>query len=167
MSAIASAHLIEKEKVQELKKMAGIEPEVKKSLFGKVKENIDPYWEWFQKNTSEVSTYEGSGFIYPTLVVYLQEKKGADLLDLEMKDLSNYLTEKKAYLMILFTPEDAVGLAPKLDPSSFSGEEMSKYYEEFNETEPPPPVQMVEAIAWLRDALLKVRAGQVLIFQVV
>lgn len=56
MSSIASAHLIDKERVQELKNMAGTEPEVKKSLLGKVKETKDSHWEWFQKNTAEVAT---------------------------------------------------------------------------------------------------------------
>lgn len=166
MSAIASVHLIDNEKIRDLKKMAGTDVEVKKSLFGKVKETIDPYWEWFRKNTSEVATYDGSGFIYPTLVVYLQEK-GIDLLDLEMKDLSDYLTERKGYLVVLFTPAEASNMAPRLEPSLFSGEDMSRYYGEFNETDPPPPVQMVEAIAFLHDALLEVGSNQVLIFQVI
>ncbi len=38
MSAIASVYMIDKSKVEELKKMAGVAPETRKSLFGKVKE---------------------------------------------------------------------------------------------------------------------------------
>jgi hypothetical protein len=166
MSAIASVYMIDKGKVEELKKMAGVVPEIRKSLFGKVKETVDPFWEWFQKNTVETASYNGSGFIYPTLIVYLEEKRGVDLMKLEMKDVSDYVSEKRPYLKILITPEEASRLAPKLNPSLFSVEEVMKFFQEFEEKEPPPAVNIIEAIQMLHDSMLKVGPDQIMVFDV-
>ena len=165
MSAIASVRLIEKEKIPKLREMAGMEPMTKKALSGSDKEVTDPFWDWFRENTTEIATLGWSGFIYNTLIIYLKKKRDVDLFNLEMSEVSNFLTKKRPYLMILFTAGDAAKLAGKLSPSSFSALDIKKYYEEFDEEKSPyPPESFIDAIQMLYEALLNVSDNQVLIF---
>jgi len=158
--------LIDREKVHDLKEMAGTAPQRKKSMRGGFREGADPFWEWFRSNTVEIAEYDGSGFLYVTLLVYLEQRRGVDLLNLGMKEVSNYLSEKRPHLMILITPEEATRLAMKLEPSKFSVEDVMRFYEEFDEQESPPATNIVEAVRMLYDGMQKVGPGQVMIFKV-
>ena len=165
MSAVASTYLIPTAIIPELKKMAGVTPKVKKSFFGGAKEVKDPFWDWFYSSTTKVSEFGQSGFIFNTIIAYLEEKKGIDLFTLELSEVSDFLTEKRPYLMILMTSSDAAKLADKLDPNDFSTDEMAGYYKELNEEDSPyPPESFAEAIGMLQESLKQVEDNHALVF---
>ena len=165
MSAIASTYLIPTAIIPELRKMAGVTPKVKRGFFGGAKEVEDPFWDWFYSSTTKVSEFDQSGFIYNTLLAYLEEKKGIDLFKLELNDVSDFLTEKRPYLMILITSNDAAKLVDRLNPVDFSTDELVAYYRELNEEDPPyPPEAFNRAIGMLQESLKRVQDKHALVF---
>ena len=75
MSAIAEFINLDASKVEELKEAA----KIKKSWFGK---KIDYFHSFIETHANKRQHFNGYGYLYGTLLIYLAEAKGIDLINL-------------------------------------------------------------------------------------
>jgi len=91
MSAIADFRLIETSKLNDLLNNAEIK--VEKKLFGK--KLIDNYWNYLNANSMRLKDFNWSGYIFADLLIFLQEKKGIDLLNGKYNDIVDAIIERR------------------------------------------------------------------------
>jgi hypothetical protein len=163
MSAIATTYLIKKEKLPELKEKAGAGIKVKKGLFGRSKENTDLFPTWFAANTTELMTLGYSGFVFNSVLTYLDQEKAIDIINPQMKELSDDLSEKRPFLMNVYVLEDRERFLDKLEPSNFSSVEIAKFSVELNE-EGVPEEACAAAIKMLHESFQRIDANNAMIF---
>lgn len=133
MSAIADFRLIETSNLNELKEQATIKTERK--LFKK--KVIDNYWTFLDANTKKLKDFDWSGYIFANLLVFLQEKKGIDLMNSEFDAIANEIMTKRENSTFIFTIEHKKKYLEKLDPSMFSTDELIAFNKEFSEEDDP------------------------------
>lgn len=80
MSAIADFRIIQTDKLDGLKESAEII--IKKGFFKKTV--TDNYWSFLENNSSKLKDFERSGYLFTNLLLFLQENKEIDLLDLRI-----------------------------------------------------------------------------------
>ena len=154
MSAIASFYLLDTSKLDELKLNAEIL--VKKSLFSK--KVTDNYWGYLANNATELKSFNGSGYIYGNLLVYLQEEKNVDLIQNEYENVAKELIDKRGNSHFLFTNRQRISFINQLDPANYSLTEIQKFNHDFSEEGDVETARLtMEAIQLLRDNLSKVQ----------
>jgi hypothetical protein len=125
------------------------------------------YRDYLQQQGRTVADYEWSGYILATLLPYLQEVHQIDLMRSEHDDLATFLTERQQATHFIFTDAHRQAYHDRLDPQSFSEEQLRDYYNEFNETEEPDAGQpMLDGIRALRQSLGAVDEGSVIVFSI-
>jgi hypothetical protein len=125
MSAIASFILIPKSSLPELRSAAV----PKKAWFGGTK---DRFHDFLRQRGREVSRYDWSGYVIATLLVYLQQRKGIDLMKAQGDDVSPFLIEKRKGTWITLDASQKVSHLTQLAPESYSETELRDFYNEFN-----------------------------------
>jgi hypothetical protein len=85
-------------------------------------------------NGHDVAEYRWSGYVLGTLLPYLQEKHQIDMMKSEYDELAAYLTNTTGTTHFIFTPSQRTAFLKRLEPKSFSEEEMCQYFNEFNAT---------------------------------
>ena len=91
MSLTASFYLLDTTRLEELRLNA--EVTVKNRLFNK--KVIDNYWNYLTTNATELSGFDGPGYIYGNLLVYFEEEKNIDLTTNEYDSLIKDLINKR------------------------------------------------------------------------
>lgn len=154
MSAIASFYSLDTSKLDELRMNAEII--MKKSLFSK--KVTDNYWDYLSNNAKELKGFDGSGYIYGNLLVYLQEEKSIDLTQNEYDDIAKELIDKRGNSHFLFTNKQKTAFVNQLDPDKYSLAEIQQFNQSFSEEGDTETAKLtLNAIQVLRDNLSKVQ----------
>ena len=114
----------------------------------------DRYPGFLAKHGEEIAVYDHRADFIGTLLCYLQERAGIDLMRSDEEELAAFLTGVRGGTTFVFT-ERHRRFKPLLEEMRFSGSELSSYYQEFNEEvlEPGADAAMFEGIRALRTAL--------------
>ena len=89
---------------------------------------------YLSANRSEVAEYRWSGYVLATLLPYLEEKQRIDLMKSEYDELAAFPTDSTGATHFIFTPNHRTTFGNRLEPTSFSEDEMRQYFNEFNAT---------------------------------
>jgi len=133
MSAIADFRIIKTDKLDSLKESAEIK--IKKGFFKKTV--IDNYWNFLNENSSKLKNFEWSGYIFGSLLIYLQENKGIDLLTSEFDSITNWISEKRNASVMIFTINHKKSYFEKLELENFNEAELIEFNKEFSEDDSP------------------------------
>ena len=164
MAAIASFYLIDASRLNDLKQNAEII--VKKSLFSK--KVTDNYWDYLASNAKELKSFDGSGYVYSNLFIFLQDERNIDLLANEYDSISAELIDKRGCSHFLFTHKQKISFLPQLDYSLFSLTEIQKFNDDFSgEGDEETAALMLEAIKLLCDNLNKVNSDNEILLLIV
>ena len=156
MSTIADFRMIEKIKLQALRESAS----PKKGFFGRIKDN---YFTFLDQNSMKLIEYKGSGYLYATLLVYLEEN-GIDLMDSDQNELAAYISEERESTFFIFTEEHKVKYMDKLNPPNFNEEELEQYYNDFNGTdEDGIGKELINGIAILQKNIKQIKENSVIL----
>ena len=150
MSAIANFSLIEKSRLQELKEASAII--IKKGFLKNT--HIDNYPAYIQINTQSLPNYDGSGYIFATLFIYLLEEKEIDLLDNEYSELATELSANRENTILIFTKEQSDRYSSQLNPDVYDANELNAFNLAFSEIDDPDfGVFAIKAISSLKGNL--------------
>lgn len=138
MSAIADFRIIETAKLDELLKAA--EVKIEKKLFSK--KVINKYGEYLDSTSRELIGFPWSGYIFADLMIFLQEKKGIDLLNSEYRTIADSVTERQRNATFILTYLHKEKYFNDLSPDKFTQEELMAFNKEFSEQDDP---QLVKA----------------------
>ena len=153
MSAIASFYLLDTSKLDDLKQNA--EVIIKKGLFSK--KVTDNYWDYLANNATELKSFDGSGYVYANLLVFLQEEKNIDLLTNQYDEVAKELVDKRGSSHFLFTHKQKDSFLTQLEPDLFSLTEIQKFNQDFSEEGDEEIAALtLDAIKLLHDNLSKV-----------
>ena len=129
MSSIASFYLLKTSKLQELSQHAEII--VKKGLFSK--KVTDTYNDYLANNATELASNQSGGYLYATLLVFLQEEKNIDLLTNEHDAIAGELVVKRGVTHFIFTRQQRDAHLRQLEPSLYSLSELQQFNQDFSE----------------------------------
>ena len=147
MSAIAVSFLVPRTALDGLRRAAV----PKKSWFRAPK---DIYWDYVRANGRPIADYPWSGDVLGSVLVWLQQKYGIDLMTSSEDELANVLNKARGATHFVLPVEHRTAHLERLDPSAFSAEEFRSYYNEFHETdEKDLGSSMQDGIAVLRQLL--------------
>jgi hypothetical protein len=153
MSAIADFRLIESAKLDQLANAAVIN--IEKGFFSK--KVIDNYWNFLDANSKKVTGFGGSGYIFGNLFIYLQEKKGINLLEGKYDQLANELSLKRENSSIILTHSQKQNHLGDLVSDNFNLQEMIEFNKEFSEDEDPDLAKyQMEGIKALAESLRQI-----------
>jgi hypothetical protein len=151
MSAIADFRIIETSKLNQLRDNA--EVKIEKKLFSK--KVVDNYWDFLDTHTTKLKDFAWSGYVFNNLFVFLDEKKGVNLLDSQYGDIANDILEKRQTATFILTMEHREQYLDKLSPENFSEKELIDFNKDFSEEDDPELAKAQrEGIRALRDSLL-------------
>jgi hypothetical protein len=154
VSAIASFYLLDTSKLDELRQNAEII--VKKSLFSK--KVIDNYWAYLSDNAKDLKNFNGSGYLYGNILVYLQEEKNIDLTQNEYDSIIKELIDKRGSSHFFFTNKQKTAFINQLVPAKYSLAEIQQFNQNFSEEGDEETARLsLEAIQVLHDNLNEVQ----------
>ena len=126
----------------------------KKRWFGRPRHT---YGEYLRQRGREVVEYPWQGFVLATLLVYLQEERGIDLLGSEYRTLTDDLSMQANATVIILTQGHRQACLTKLEQESFSEDQLRDYYNAFNEVSwPDSGKPMLDGVRAFREALEQV-----------
>jgi hypothetical protein len=121
--------------------------------------------DYLSTNGREVAEYRWSGYVLVTLLPYLEEKHQIDLMKSEYDELAAFLTNTTGAIHFIFTPGQRSAFLNRLQPRSFSEEEMRQYFNEFNATnEQEIGRAMLDGVNALRESLGQIEDTSVVVF---
>ncbi|OWA37678.1 hypothetical protein B9G55_06425 [Saccharibacillus sp. O16] len=95
------------------------------------------FYTFLERNSRELLEYNGSGYIYATLLEYLAEQD-IDLEESEYDQLAVKLSMTKYAFCTALTVSHKRNYLDQLNPEHFDAEELGEYYNEFNGTSDDP-----------------------------
>jgi len=114
----------------------------------------------------EVADYGLSGYVFATLLPYLQEHD-IDLTHSSYDALAAYLGKSREATVFIFTPAHKDAFLTKLCPAQFSEEELRDYFNEFNACcEQEIGRAMLDGVASLQDSLASLDADPIILFTI-
>ena len=117
----------------------------------------DNYWNYLANKTTELKSFDGSGYIYGNLLVYLEEKQ-IDLMHNEYDEIAKHLIDKRGSSHFLFTNKQRTTFTNQLDPAKYSLAEVQQFNKEFSEQGDEETARLtLEALPVLRYNLNKVQ----------
>ena len=123
--------------------------------------------DYLTANGREVADYRWSGYVLATLLPYLQENHEMDLMTSEYDELAGSLTNTTGATHFIFTETERTAFLNRLDPASFSEEEMRQYFNEFNATdEHEIGKAMLDGIRALHQSLAQVDESSLVILRI-
>ncbi len=128
MSAIAVSFLVPRAALDGLRQAAV----PKRSWFNAPK---DAYWGYLRANGRPIADYPWSGYVLATVLEWLQEKHGIDLMTSSEDELANALNTARGATHFVLPVEHRVAYLDRLDAAAFSAEEFRSYYNAFHETD--------------------------------
>ncbi|PZR28135.1 MAG: hypothetical protein DI538_25130 [Azospira oryzae] len=131
MAAIAAFRRIEVSKLEALRSVAEIK--VEKKLFSK--KVIDNYWNFLDNNSKRLKDFNGSGYVFADLFIFLDEHKGIHLLKGEHENISNEISKKRGNATFLFSFEQKKAYWNGLDSQHFSLAELIEFNKGFSEND--------------------------------
>lgn len=118
--------------------------------FGKGKDGFPDY---LKQHGSEVADYQWPGYIMTTLLVCLEEEHQINLMASDHKQLGTELTNARGATTFFLTNAHRQYL-DALDADKYSDQELTKYYNEFNEAnEPESGKSMLDGIRCLQRSI--------------
>jgi hypothetical protein len=129
MSAIADFRIIETEKLEALKEAAEIK--TTKGFFSKTV--IDNYQQFLELNTTKLSDFQWSGYVFGNLLFFLQEQRNIDLISSEFNSICNWIAEKRKISVMIFTFNHKAAYFDKLFAENFTNEELIQFNKEFSQ----------------------------------
>lgn len=150
MSAIADFRLIETSKLNEL--LDNAEIKIEKKLFSK--KTIDNYWDYLNANSKKLKDFDWSGYIFANLLIFLEEKKGVDLLKGKHDDIANSIVDKRQNSTFILTFEHKEKYLTDLSPEKYTIDELVEFNKDFSGDDDPELAKAeLEGIKTLRDSL--------------
>jgi hypothetical protein len=124
-------------------------------------------YDYLSVNGREVAEYRWSGYVLATLLPYLQEKHQIDLMKSEYDEVAAFLTNTTGATHFIFTRSQRTAFLNRLEPGSFSEEEMRRYFNEYNETNEQEIGQaMLDGISALHESLGQIQDNSVVVFMI-
>ena len=124
------------------------------------------YYRFLKENGVEVVNYKWSGYVFATLLPFLQERE-VNLMTSEWDGLSMYLTQASGATHFIFTAEHRSKYLEALDPQHYDEAELRDYYNDFNGcNEPQVGRAMLDGIVALQEGLASLPDGQVIMFMI-
>lgn len=150
MSAVADFRLIETSKLNDL--LDNAEIKIEKKLFSK--KVIDNYWDYLNTNSKKLKDFDWSGYIFANLLVFLEEKKGIDLLKGKYDDIANAIVDKRQNSTFILTYDHKQKYLTNLSPDKFTLDELIEFNKDFSEEDDPELAKAeIEGVKALRDNL--------------
>jgi hypothetical protein len=147
MSAVAVSFVVPRTALDGLRQAAVR----KRSWFSAPK---DTYWDYLRANGWPIADYRWSGYVLATVLEWLQEKHGIDLMTSSEDDLANLLNKARGATHFVLPVEHRMTYLERLDPAAFSADEFRGYYNAFHETdEKDLGTSMQDGIAMLKQLL--------------
>jgi hypothetical protein len=116
---------------------------------------VDNYWDFLDTHTTKLKDFPWSGYVFNNLFVFLDEKKGVNLLDGQYDDVANDIVEKRQTATFILTMEHRQQYLDKLNPENYSEKELIDFNKDFSEEDDPELAKAQrEGIRALRDSLL-------------
>ena len=101
------------------------------------------------------------------LLPYLEEKHQIDLMKSEYNELAAFLTNTTGATHFIFTPGQRTAFLNRLEPKSFSEEEVRQYFNEFNATnEQEIGRAMLDGVNALHESLGQIEDSSVVVFSI-
>ena len=126
----------------------------------------DDYHNYLKEHGEEIVDYPWSGYLMATVLIYLEQQHGIDLMKSEFDDLSTFLTNVRGSTTSIFTEAHKRAYLDKLN-GDFSESELCAFYNKFNatnEAEVEPP--LLEGIRALAQSLNQLDKSSVIVFAV-
>jgi hypothetical protein len=150
MSAIADFRLIETSRLNDLRDNAEIK--VEKKLFSK--KVIDNYLDYLNANSKKLKDFDWSGYIFADLLIFLEEKKGIDLLKGKYDDIANQIAERRQNSTFILTFDHNQKYLSELSPDKFTVDELIEFNKDFSEQDDPELARAeIEGIKSLKENL--------------
>src|SRR3569833_2232042 len=122
------------------------------------------YYRFLIENGAEVVNFKASGYVFATLLPYLQERE-IDLMTSEWDELSGYLTQARGATHFVFTAEHRSRCLDALDAQSYNEVELRDYYNDFNGcNDQQAGIAMLDGIKALQKGLASLSDGQIILF---
>lgn len=150
MSAIADFRLIETSKLNDLRDNSEIK--VQKKLFSK--RTIDNYWDYLNANSKKLPDLSYSGYIFGNLLVFLEERKGVDLLKSEHDEIANAISHNRQTSIFILTFHHKQNYLVQLSADKYTVDELIAFNKDFSEDDDPELANAeIEGIKALRNSL--------------
>jgi hypothetical protein len=127
----------------------------------------DRYWEFLRVHGRETAEYRWSGYVYNTLLLYLEETHGINVTKSEYDELAEFLTKARHVSHAVLTPALRDAYVNRLDPELFPAEEMIAYHDEFTGRDEGNEYliqAMKDGIVALRQSLSQLEDGYITLF---
>lgn len=159
MSAIAEFIRLPKTALEGLRSSAT----TKRKLFGGTSNNFPEY---LRKHGKEEAEYRWSGWVFSTLLAYLDEQHQIDLTHSELDDLAGFLNDSVGPSNFFLTYSHRQAYLSKLE-GEFSEDALRDYFNEFNEAnESEIGEPMLDGIRAVRECLSKLDDQSVVLFHI-
>ena len=127
----------------------------------------DRFSDYLRVRGEPVLVFAGAGHVFGTVLPYLEDRHGIDLLKSRHDELVNFLSASREAFFLVLTRDQQVLYLDKLRATVFDASDLSAYYNEFNETdEPGAGKAMAAGIDALKTALGAVHADSVVLMHV-
>lgn len=121
---------------------------------------------FLKENGVEVADYKWSGFVFATLLCFLQERD-VDLMKSEWDELSSALTQTSGATHFIFTAEHKSKYLEPLDPQRYNEADLRDYYNDFNGcNEEQIGKAMLDGIKTLQQSLASLPDGHIIVFMI-
>jgi hypothetical protein len=122
------------------------------------------FWDVLGRETITRIEYAWSGHVLATLLPYLDEQ-GIDLVHSDHDEVASTISQIREGSVFVLTSDHRERYLARLDPSTFDGAVLRRYYEEFNETAAVGvDYAMLDGIAFFRDTLAPLESAIVAVF---
>jgi hypothetical protein len=129
-----------------------------------VREPSDEFWDVLDREAITRIEYAWSGSVLATLLPYLDEQ-GIDLTHSDHDEVASTISQARAGSVLVLTSKHRERYLARLDPSSFDGAVLRRYYEEFNGTAAEGvEYAMLDGTAFFRDTLAPLDSAIVAVF---
>lgn len=122
------------------------------------------FWEILGRETITRIEYSWSGSVLATLLPYLREQ-GIDLMHSDHDEVASTISQTRKASILVLTSDHRERYLARLDPSTFDGAVLRRYYEEFSEAAAEGvEYAMLDGIAFFRDTLAPLDTAIVAVF---
>lgn len=111
------------------------------------------------ENSTELNVkFEWSGYIFGSLLIYLQEKKDINLLNSEFDSIANWISEKRSASVMIFTSKHKKLYLDKLTLDNFTETELIEFNKDCSEDDSPELVKAeMDGIKAIQNSLKELK----------
>lgn len=92
----------------------------------------ETYWHYLRANGRIAAQYGWSGYVFATLLAYLDDRHRIKLYSSEYEELANRLSKARGLLHFFLTYKLKRAYLAQLDPKAFSETELRDYFNQLN-----------------------------------